>query len=146
MHIRNMVTGDYPKAYALWMSITGMGLNPLDDSKEGVDRFIRRNPDTCFVAVEGDKVVGVVMAGHDGRRGHLYHVAVHPQYRKQGIARRLVDAALQALKHCGIHKVAFVVFAQNEDGNAFWEKLGFTARDDLVYRNKVISEMTRIDP
>ena len=85
------------------------------------------------------------MAGNDGRRGYIYHTAVHPKYRRQGIASQLVDAALQALKQCGIHKVALVVFDRNQGGNDFWEKRGFTVREDLVYRNKAICEMVRID-
>ena len=50
MKIRKMVIEDYEKVYQLWMSCAGMGLNNLDDSKEGIEKFLRRNPDTCFVA------------------------------------------------------------------------------------------------
>lgn len=85
------------------------------------------------------------MVGNDGRRGYIYHTAVNPQYRNQGIARQLVNSAMLALEQCGINKVALVVFDKNENGNAFWEKLGFTVRQDLVYRNKTITEMIRID-
>jgi ribosomal protein S18 acetylase RimI-like enzyme len=145
MNIRKMVIHDYENVYALWMSCTGMGLNNLDDSKQGIDKFIKRNPDTCFVAEIEDKIVGVIIVGNDGRRGYIYHTAVNPQYRKQGIASKLVNAALQALKQCGINKVALVVFDRNETGNAFWEKLGFTVREDLIYRNKAIAEIVRID-
>lgn len=145
MNIRKMLIDDYDEVYALWMSCAGMGLNNLDDSRDGIDRFIKRNPDTCFVAECGNKIVGVIIVGNDGRRGYIYHTAVDPQYRRQGIARQLVDAAMQALKQCGINKAALVVFDRNENGNAFWERLGFTVREDLVYRNKAIAEMIRID-
>lgn len=145
MKIRKMLIDDYDKVYALWMSCVGMGLNNLDDSREGIAKFLARNPDTCFVAEKDKELVGVIMVGHDGRRGYIYHTAVNPQYRKQGIASKLVDAAIQALEQCGINKVALVVFDRNESGNAFWEKLGFSAREDLVYRNKTIVEMIRID-
>lgn len=150
MNIRKMVIEDYDEVYGLWMACAGMGLNNLDDSRDGIDRFIKRNPDTCFV-VENDSddndkaIVGVIMAGNDGRRGYIYHTAVHPQYRRQGIAGRLVDTVLQALEQCGINKAALVVFARNTDGNQFWEKRGFTVREDLVYRNRTITEMIRID-
>lgn len=140
-----MTIEDYDEVYGIWMSCTGMGLNNLDDSRDGIDRFIKRNPNTCFVAERDNKIVGVIMAGNDGRRGYIYHTAVHPQYRKQGIAGRLADAALEALKQCGINKAALVVFGRNTDGNQFWEKRGFTAREDLIYRNKLITEMIRID-
>lgn len=145
MNIRKMLINDYDEVYALWMSCAGMGLNNLDDSREGIDKFIKRNPDTCFVAEIGEKIVGVIIVGNDGRRGYIYHTAVNPQYRKQGIARRLVDSAMQELKQCGINKAALVVFDRNENGNGFWEKIGFTVREDLIYRNKSITEMIRID-
>lgn len=85
------------------------------------------------------------MAGSDGRRGYIYHTAVDPQYRKRGIAAALVETVMQAMKNIGINKVALVVFEHNEDGNKFWEKLGFIKRNDLVYRNKTINEMIRND-
>jgi ribosomal protein S18 acetylase RimI-like enzyme len=78
------------------------------------------------------------MAGHDGRRGYIYHTAVLPDYRNQGIAKKLVDCAMYALEAEGINKVALVAFKTNELGNGFWESIGFTKREDLVYRNKNI--------
>lgn len=145
MQIRKMLINDYDEVYELWMSCAGMGLNNLDDSRDGINKFLKRNPDTCFVAENENSIIGVIIVGNDGRRGYIYHTAVNPQYRNHGIARRLVDTALLALKQCGINKVALVVFDRNKDGNAFWEKIGFTVREDLVYRNKTITEMIRID-
>lgn len=140
-----MTISDYESVYALWMSCTGMGLNNLDDSKEGISRFLERNPTTCFVAEENAKLIGVIMVGSDGRRGYIYHTAVHPDFRGRGTARSLVESALNELKKLGINKTALVVFSRNETGNKFWEKLGFTVRDDLVYRNMSLTEMERID-
>ena len=145
MKIRAMNISDYEQVYQLWLSCPGMGLNNLDDSKEGIERFLKRNPETCFVAETDQTIIGVIIVGNDGRRGYIYHTAVNPQYRKQGIARQLVNSAMQALEQCGINKVALVVFEKNENGNAFWGKIGFTVREDLVYRNKAITEMIRID-
>ena len=145
MNIRLMSIDDYEKVYELWMSCVGMGLNNLDDSKEGIDKFLQRNPDTCFVAEADNRIVGVIIVGNDGRRGYIYHTAVNPQYRKQGIAKSLVETAMAALQNNGINKVALVVFDRNEIGNDFWEKMGFTVRDDLIYRNKALAEIVRID-
>ena len=145
MIIRLMTIEDYEKVYQLWLSCSGMGLNNLDDSKDGIAKYLDRNPDTCFVAEKSDEIIGVIISGHDGRRGFIYHTAVKPEYRNQGIAKMLVKAAMDALKANGINKVALVVFDRNKDGNAFWEKVGFTVREDLVYRNKTISELIRID-
>ncbi|MDE5604044.1 MAG: GNAT family N-acetyltransferase [Eubacterium sp.] len=143
--IRKMVISDYAEVYNLWLSCKGMGLNDVDDSEIGIAKFLERNPDTCFVAETDNKIVGVIMAGNDGRRGYIYHTAVHPSCRKQGIGSRLVQTAMDALKQLGICKVALVVFEQNQSGNAFWEKQGFTVRTDLTYRNKSLAEMIRID-
>lgn len=145
MEIRKMKIEDYEAVYRLWLSCKGMGLNSMDDSREGIEKFLRRNPETCFVAEKDSEIVGVIMAGNDGRRGYIYHTAVSPEQRRQGIAQKLAGAVLAALEKIGITKVALVVFERNAAGNAFWEKAGFTVREDLVYRNKSIAEMTRID-
>ena len=145
MEIRNMQLNDYNSVYALWLSCPGMGLNNLDDSQEGIAKYLARNPDTCFVAVEQGSIIGAILTGHDGRRGYISHTAVSPAYQRQGIGKQLVEVALNALKKQGIHKVNLVAFAHNEKGNAFWEKMGFTTRPDLIYRNRALVDMVRID-
>ena len=147
MQIHKMTIDDYDDVYCLWINTPGMGLNNLDDSRQGIDNFLKRNPNSCFVAMENAKLIGVILSGHDGRRGFIYHTAVDVSQRNNGVGRKLVEAALNALQEEGINKVAFVVFKKNEIGNAFWEKLGFGERTDLVYRNKGISktEMIRLD-
>lgn len=145
MIIRLMKIEDYENVYDLWIHTAGMGLNTTDDSRDGIDRYLRRNPNTCFVAEDDGEIVGVIISGHDGRRGFIYHTTVKAEYREKGIGRKLVDAALKALELEGIHKVALVVFDKNTKGNIFWEKVGFTVREDLVYRNKNIHELERID-
>lgn len=143
--IRPMTINDYDAVYDLWINTPGMGLNSVDDSREGIERYLKRNPTTSFVAESDGAIVGVIMAGHDGRRGYIYHTAVLPAYRNQGIAGRLVDSVMAALDNEGINKAALVAFKSNETGNKFWENRGFTVRDDLVYRNKIIHDSDRID-
>lgn len=145
MQIRVMTADDYEALYALWRSTPGMGLNTADDSREGIGAYLRRNPNTCFVAEENGAVLGAILAGHDGRRGFIYHTAVKTDAQRGGIGTALVEAALAALRAEGIRKVALVVFKRNEKGNAFWEKCGFTQREDLNYRNIALEEMERID-
>ena len=145
MQIRLMRLEDYSRVYQLWLSCKGMGLNDLDDSPEGIERYLRRNPETCFVAQEDGRIIGVILSGHDGRRGFIHHTAVHPDHRGKGIGTALVEEAMAALDRCGIHKAALVVFARNQAGNDFWERRGFTSREDLVYRNRAIRELKRID-
>ena len=143
--IRVMQIEDYEKVYDLWLHTAGMGLNTTDDSREGIEKYLRRNPNTCFVAEENGELIGVIMSGHDGRRGFIHHTTVKAEYIGKGSGRELVNFALTALEKEGIHKVALVAFERNVLGNAFWEKIGFTVRNDLVYRNKNIHELERID-
>lgn len=139
MRIERMAAENFREVVSLWEETPGMGLNPYDDSEEGLRRYLARNPSTCFVARDEDgKVAGSILAGHDGRRAFIYHLAVAMESRKMGVGKSLVDAAVKALQAEGIAKAALVVFADNDAGNAFWEKIGFTTRPDLVYRNKAI--------
>jgi len=140
-----MTINDYDTVYSLWLNTPNMGLNNLDDSKEGIAKYLTRNPNTCFVAEKNGKTIGVILSGHDGRRGYIHHTAVDGSEQRNGIGTALVNAAIEALKHEGINKVALVVFGKNEKGNTFWEKQGFSARPDLIYRNKAINSLTRID-
>jgi ribosomal protein S18 acetylase RimI-like enzyme len=140
-----MTINDYEQAYDLWVKC-GNGLNDKDDSKEGIEKYLKRNPGTSFVATCDDMVIGVLLCGHDGRRGIIQHACVSPDYRRYGIGARLVELGLEALKKEGINKVLLVAFKKNTGGNAFWEKMGFTLREDLNYRNKALTELKRIDP
>lgn len=142
---RAMTIDDYEVAYDLWLQC-GNGLNDKDDSREGIEKYLKRNPNTSFVAVLNEKVVGVILCGHDGRRGIIQHACVSSGCRRLGIGRKLVNLALEALKEEGINKVLLVAFKKNEIGNRFWESQGFTLREDLNYRNKALVEMKRIDP
>lgn len=145
LEIRAMTMADYAAIHGLWSRTAGMGLNSLDDTGQGVAKYLDRNPSTCFVAVVENEVIGVVLCGHDGRRGYLYHLAVAEERRGQGVGGALLDAALAALEAEGIIKAALVVFSRNELGNRFWERHGFTPREDLVYRNRVLREYRRLD-
>ena len=136
---RLMTIDDYEAAYDLWIKC-GNGLNNKDDSREGIEKYLKRNPDTCFAAVRDQRIIGVILAGHDGRRGIIHHMCVHPDCRRMGIAARLVSEAEKALKEEGIQKVFGLVFVDNEDANAFWEKQGYSLRTNLNYRNKSLND------
>ena len=134
---------DYDEIFALWNSTeqSRRALNPVDDSREGIERYLKRNPDTCFAAVSEGRIVGVILSGHDGRRGIIHHSCVHPACRRMGIAAHLVSLAEEALKKEGIHKVFGLVFIDNDAANAFWEKQGYSLRTNLNYRNKSMNQM-----
>lgn len=135
-----MTIDDYEKIYELWTSSPGMGLRSLDDTRDGINKFLLRNPRTCFVAESGGTMAGVILCGHDGRRGYIYHAVVKEDFKRKGIGRRLVAAAEESMKREGINKLALVVFSDNKNGNEFWEHTGYGPRPDLVYRDKSIND------
>lgn len=133
MEIRTMTIEDYESVHDLWMSIKGFAIRSIDDSRIGVERFLRRNPTTSVVAVEDEKIVGSILCGHDGRRGCLYHVCVHEDYRMRGIGKSMVVHCMKELEKEQISKVSLIAFTQNDIGNAFWKEIGWTKREDLNY-------------
>lgn len=143
--IRPVVIEDYDLIYELWNSTeqSKRALNPVDDSREGIERYLKRNPTTCFLAYDGNdskKIAGVILTGHDGRRAIIHHLCVHPDCRRQGIARLLVKRAEQALSDEGITKIFGLVFKDNDIANAFWENQGYSLRTNLNYRNKSLDK------
>lgn len=137
--IRVMTLDDYEKVYALWMTIRGFAMRGIDDSKEGVARFLRRNPTTSMVAYVDGELAGAILCGHDGRRGSLYHVCVKESYRKQGIGQKMVQACLAALRAEEINKVSLIAFSSNEVGNRFWQGLDWDFREDVNYYECVLN-------
>ncbi len=131
--VRTMTIEDYEGVYALWKTIKGFSMRSIDDSLEGVGRFLSRNPATSIVAEADGKIVGAILCGHDGRRATFYHVCVAEEYRKKGIGKAMVVLAMQALKKEKINKVALIAFTQNDVGNAFWKGIGWKQRLDLNY-------------
>ena len=130
--ISEMTIADYDKVFALWQGAEGLGLHADEcDSRQGITRYLTRNPGMCFVARDGAKLVGAVLCGHEGRRGYLNHLAVAEEYRRQGIGKALVDQCAVALKEAGIVKCNLFVFAANERAMAFWRKLGCRYYDEI---------------
>lgn len=138
--IRAMTLDDYEKVYELWMKIKGFAIRSIDDSREGVERFLNRNPGISVVAEEDGKIVGAILCGHDGRRGCMYHVCVDPEYRLKGIGKSMVVFAMEALKKEKINKVSLIAFTKNDIGNAFWKEIGWTKREDLNYYDFTLNE------
>ncbi len=140
MDIRPMMIEDYNATRDLWLNAEGIGLRSLDDSPQGIARFLMRNPNMSYVAQINGQIVGVILCGHDGRRGHIYHMAVDAGHHRKGIGKGLVNAALDALKKEHINKAALIVYTTNDLGNAFWKSAGFEKRDDLFYRDLNLNE------
>lgn len=139
MEIRTMTIDDYQGVKDLWMTIKGFAIRSIDDSYEGVERFIKRNPTTSVVALDNGEVVGAILCGHDGRRGCLYHVCVREDHRRRGIGKSMVVHCMNALKAEKISKVSLIAFSTNDIGNAFWNEIGWTRRLDLNYYDFVLN-------
>ena len=137
--IRTMTIEDYDSVFALWSTIRGFGIRSIDDSREGVERFLKRNPTTSVVAEEDGRIVGSILCGHDGRRGCFYHVCVDESHRRHGIGKAMVVTAMEALRKEKINKVSLIAFSKNDIGNAFWNTIGWTKRDDLNYYDFVLN-------
>jgi ribosomal protein S18 acetylase RimI-like enzyme len=123
-----------------------MSLNDIDDSRDGMARYLERNPCTSFVAEIGGALVGTVMCGHDGRSGYIFHACVAQGYQREGVGARLVEAALAALKAEGITHATLHVLKGNKPGAAFWGKQGFAPFGVLEYHSKDLVPLIWYDP
>mgnify|MGYP001819969690 FL=1 len=137
--IRDMDIEDYEAVYRMWESVEGIGLSDAD-SKEGIKRFLERNPGLSFVATDGTQIVGAALCGHDGRRGYIHHLAVVNAYRKQGIGKSLVGRCMYALMRIGIAKCHLFVFGDNQEAIKFWNKVGWTERVELMMMSQLLAD------
>ncbi|MFR0799571.1 MAG: GNAT family N-acetyltransferase [Suilimivivens sp.] len=137
--VRTMTIEDYQGVHDLWMTIKGFAIRSIDDSLEGVERFLKRNPATSVVAEENGEIVGSILCGHDGRRGCLYHVCVREDCRMRGIGKSMVVRCMEELEKEKISKVSLIAFTENDIGNAFWKEIGWTKREDLNYYDFVLN-------
>ncbi len=126
-----MTGADIEPVTALWNATSGVGMNE-SDSPAKLRLFLDRNPGLSLVARDGSRLVAAVLCGHDGRRGFLYHMAVLPEYRRRGLGRQLIDRCLASLAAEGILRCNALVLVDNDGGQEFWRRGGWTHRSDLV--------------
>lgn len=140
--IRAMTVADYEAVIAMWQQSEGVGLSSAD-SREAIARYLARNPGLSQVAWveerQGPVLVGAVLCGHDGRRGFVHHLAVHPRFRRLGVGSALMDRCLQGLAAERIDKCHLFVINDNEIGRRFWSRVGWIERFELVIMSKDIS-------
>jgi len=128
---REFAIDDYDAAVALWKRVEGVEIAEGDD-REGVAQFIARNAGLSRVATDGLTIVGVAFCGQDGRRGHIYHLAVDPNYRGRGVGKRLVDECLEGLRRLGLKRANIMVATDNPRGREFWSKCGWEELDRAI--------------
>ncbi|BDA69574.1 N-acetyltransferase [Rivularia sp. IAM M-261] len=122
---------DYEEVITLWENSQGVRLRDAD-SRENIERYLHRNPGLSYIACHNGKIVGAVLCGHDGRRGYLNHLAVLPDYRRQGIATKLVQSCLSQLQKQGIDKCHLFILSENDAASSFWSKQGWRQRSDII--------------
>ena len=135
VEIRIMNSDDYSDAIHLWQSLPGLGLSSADEHT-AIDLFLNKNPETCFVALDESKIIGTVLGGSDGRRGYLYHLAVHKDYQRIGLGRQLSEKCLASLRSQGLKKCHIFVISSNTEGLRFWERMGWLLRKDILVMSK----------
>ncbi len=145
VQIRAMLNEDYDEVFAMWQITSKRALSQAD-RKEEIERYLHRNKGLSQVAVTDGKIIGTVLAGHDGRRGYIHHMAVLPQYRRKGIAKKLATTALEKLAGEGILKTHIFTYCDNSAGQGFWSSMGFQKREDIFvysyeYDNEKLSEV-----
>lgn len=133
----------YNEIIELWKESPGVGINDHDDSKYYLNRFIKRNPNTCFIAENNKKgIIGTIIGGNDGRRGVIYHLVVKQEYRKNGIGKKLLEIVENQFIKDGIRRINLFVLKDNDIGNNFWESNGYGIRDVAIFRSRKINSET----
>ncbi len=145
MILRTMTLEDYYQVHKLWTGIKGFGIRTVDDSREGVEKFLKRNPQTSVVAEEDGIIIGSILCGHDGRRGCMYHVCVAEENRQNGVGHKMALEAMKRLQKEGINKVNLIAFKSNTVGNEFWSKSGWTYRNDINYYDFNLNEVNSVN-
>ena len=138
--IRTMVSSDYDEVYELWYSIKSFAIRQIDDSRDGIVKFLKRNKTTCVVAVCDGKIIGSILCGHDGREACFYHVCVREDMRNHGVATHMVNYIIDKLNKLNINKIRLVAFKNNKLGNKFWKDIGFVQNKNINIYEKILNE------
>ena len=129
MNIRNARYTDIEPILQLWRDAEAAP--SVTDDASSIDRFIHRDRAAFFVAEEDGRLVGTLIAGYDGWRGHLYRMAVHPDFRRRGIARALVSEAEEHLHSIGCKRISALVLQDEAHAVEFWTACGYAVQPEI---------------
>jgi len=138
IELREMTIEDYDVVIDIWDKSDGVGLSDAD-SKEGIKRFLKRNPGLSYVVLDGGVIIGAALCGHDGRRGYIHHLAVNEESRRQGLGRSLVGRCMYALMRIGIAKCHLFLYGDNQNAIEFWNKVGWSERVELMMMSQQVA-------
>jgi len=141
IRIRLLRLSDYD---AMIDVIDACGLHPRlrgRDSRKAVAAQLRSRQTVYLGAFDGDRLIGTVFGTHDTRKGWINRLAVLPEYRHRGIARRLVRAAERGLRARGMEIFAALIDSENAASRILFAELGYTTHDILYYRRKLRDEI-----
>ena len=128
---REFLIDDYEVAVELWKRVEGLDIAEGDD-RESIRRFLGQNRGLSRVATDGSTIVGAALCGQDGRRGYIYHLAVHPAYQGRQLGKRLVEECLSGLRRAGLERANILVAKDNPRGRDFWRRTGWEELDGAV--------------
>lgn len=114
----------------LWKATPGLGVGK-GDGEDSLRDFMQRNPSTCLVLRIDEGIVATVLGGFDGRRGYIYHLAVHPDYQGKGYGKVLLNQVISELKSLGALKIHLFVFNDNQLAAGFYNHQGWELRQDI---------------
>ena len=120
----------YEEVVELWRK-SGISVGSTD-TKEELERIVRRTPQLFLVGKIDKKIISIVMGGFDGRRGYVHHLAVDPDYKKKGYGKMIMGELMNRFLKLKVHKVHLFIEKYNKEAVDFYRNLGWEIRDDLI--------------
>jgi len=135
--IRRMEVSDVPASIELWKNMKGLAIRGSDNIRD-LSEHVKMNRMHNFVAISNGQLIGTVLGGFDGRRGYIYHLAVHENFRRKNTGKELMERCFQSFKQLNVSKCHMMVLKDNTEAMEFYSKIGCELRTDLVVYSKTL--------